>query len=68
MPHIEFAVKGMHCDGCRRTLEDGLRSTRGVIGARVDLETESVTVEYDDKRIFADDLREAVRTAGFQVA
>ena len=68
MPSIEFAVKGMHCDGCRRTLEDGLRSRQGVIGARVDLERELVTVEYDDKRISVKDLRETVRTAGLQVA
>ena len=48
---IELAVPAIHCGGCMRKVEEGLRKLDGVVGARVNLSTRRVSVRFDDANL-----------------
>ena len=45
---MDLVVEGVHCGACVSTIEKGLGRQRGVRGARVNLASKRVTVEWDD--------------------
>ena len=45
---MDLVVEGVHCGACISTIEKGLGRERGVRGARVNLASKRVTVEWDD--------------------
>ncbi|MFQ6107851.1 MAG: heavy metal translocating P-type ATPase [Thermoplasmata archaeon] len=61
-----FTVEGIHCHGCRMTLEACLKAEAGVINAVADLATGEVVVEHDDHSLSPSDIREIARRAGFE--
>jgi Cu+-exporting ATPase len=63
----EFAVTGMTCNGCARTIERKLASTPGVSGAHVDLEAAKASVDYDPDRTDTAQLVQAVESLGYRV-
>lgn len=68
MTKIEIPVKGMHCEGCERTLELALTRIDGVLEAKPDRCGERVTVRYDPKRVNEQTLHEHIDLCGFEVA
>ncbi|HBY57432.1 MAG TPA: heavy metal translocating P-type ATPase [Candidatus Atribacteria bacterium] len=63
---IEINILGMTCAGCVATLEKALDSLNGVLDVRVNLDSESVLIEYDFARIKYLDLEKAIRETGYQ--
>ncbi|MCX5868047.1 MAG: heavy metal translocating P-type ATPase [Proteobacteria bacterium] len=63
----ELKISGMTCAMCVQTIAEALRSLNGVINARVNLATETATVEYDPGQLSLADLENAVREAGYEV-
>lgn len=51
MAKLEIPVKGMHCDGCERTLSLALTRLDGVLDAKADRRAERVTVHYDPAQL-----------------
>ena len=47
---MDLVVEGVHCGACITTIEKGLARESGVRGARVNLASKRVTVEWDDGR------------------
>ena len=45
---IDLVVEGVHCGACISTIEKGLAREQGVRGARVNLASKRVTVEWND--------------------
>ena len=45
---MDLVVDGVHCGACVATIEKGFRDQKGVRGARVNLASKRVTVEWDD--------------------
>ncbi len=45
---MDLVVEGVHCGACISTIEKGLSREAGVRGARVNLASKRVTVEWDD--------------------
>jgi Cu2+-exporting ATPase len=45
---MDLVVDGVHCGACVATIEKGFRTEKGVRGARVNLASKRVTVEWDD--------------------
>ena len=45
---IDLVVEGVHCGACVATIEKGFRAEKGVRGARVNLASKRVTVEWDN--------------------
>ncbi|MFB6136532.1 MAG: heavy metal translocating P-type ATPase [Halobacteriaceae archaeon] len=60
-----FRVDGMHCTTCEAFVESVATATDGVDGAEASYVTETVRVDHDPDRATADDLREALSTAGY---
>ena len=45
---MDLVVEGVHCGACISTIEKGLSGERGIRGARVNLASKRVTVEWDE--------------------
>ena len=45
---MDLVVEGVHCGACITTIEKGLARESGVRGARVNLASKRVTVEWDE--------------------
>jgi copper ion binding protein len=67
MPKKELQVSGMTCMHCRAAVETALKTLKGVNQVDVDLETGKVIVDYDDGAAAEQELREAIKNAGYQV-
>jgi copper chaperone len=61
-------VDGMTCMGCVNSVKNVLEKIPGVSSADVSLEKKQVTVAYDAATTRADQLKKAIKEAGFDVA
>ncbi len=64
---IDLPVSGMTCAACARAIERSLAGTAGVERARVNLATNTATVEYDPARTGASDFIGAIEELGYGV-
>ena len=53
------------CGGCKTRIEAAVNELPGIKTATVDLTNGSLTVEYKDKKVSADDIKNAVSMAGY---
>ncbi|AZR72233.1 hypothetical protein BBF96_01760 [Anoxybacter fermentans] len=63
---ITFGVKGMSCHHCKMAVEKALKELSGVSDAVVNLDEANVTVTYNEGQVTVDQLKDAVRDAGYQ--
>ena len=59
-------VAGMTCAGCAISVEQLLKNTEGVEKVRVSSERGEAVVRYDDRKVTAARLREAVNGIGYR--
>src|SRR5205085_6406041 len=64
---VDLPVSGMTCAACARTIERTLAGTSGVERAKVNLATNTATVEYDPARVKPGDLIGAIEELGYGV-
>ena len=64
---VDLPVSGMTCASCARTIERTLASTAGVERARVNLATNTATVEYQPSRVKVADFIAAIEDLGYGV-
>jgi len=64
---VDLPVSGMTCAACARSIEGALAGTPGVQRARVNLATNTATVEYDPARARLSDLVGAIEDLGYGV-
>lgn len=60
-------VNGMSCGGCAINVAGALKAVEGVNDAHVSLENREATVDYDETRTSSEQLKSAVRHAGYEV-
>ena len=60
----EFGISGMHCDGCVRKLENGLRELEGTLQVVVDLKKE---VAFVSGRVAKKTVEEKIHSLGFRL-
>ena len=60
-------VTGMTCDGCTSNVTDTLNGISGVTDVKVSLSAGEATVQYDEKLTSPDQLKSAVKNAGYGV-
>ena len=60
-------IGGMSCTHCQCRIEQGLRSTPGVLRVRVSYQTGTADITYDADRISRRDIRAVVEKLGYQV-
>ena len=63
----QMKVTGMTCGGCVTNVTQALRGLSGVHDVKVALAEGEATVQYDEKVTSPDQLRSAVKVAGYGV-
>ncbi|TLS49987.1 heavy-metal-associated domain-containing protein [Paenibacillus antri] len=66
MKQATLQVNGMSCQHCVNSIEGALKEI-GVSG-RVDLKSNSVSVEYDENKVSIEKVKEAIEEQGYDVA
>jgi Cu+-exporting ATPase len=62
---VVIGVYGMTCGHCQKRVADAISSLDGVESVDVNLKAESASVNFDPDKISLDDIKEAVRKAGY---
>ena len=60
-------VTGMTCGGCTTKVTHALKAVPGVGDVKVSLSAGEATVQYDERRTSPDQLKSAVKGAGYSV-
>ena len=66
MNKTTIKVKGMSCGHCKMTIEKALKENKCVTEATVDLEKGEANVEYRDCLDSIDELKQAIKDAGYE--
>jgi copper chaperone CopZ len=61
-----YLVEGMICPGCERTVSRIVSNIEGVVSAKADLGSSTVSVEYDPSSVTIDTIKEAVNKIGYK--
>jgi copper chaperone len=67
MKTAQLNVTGMTCGGCAASVRNALVRLPGVSAVDVSLADGRVEVRFDDSRVDAEQMREAVQGAGYEV-
>ncbi len=59
-----FPIIGMHCAACKALIEKMVNKLDGVLEVNVNYASEKMVVEYDEKKVDLDQLKQAVASAG----
>lgn len=59
-------ISGMTCIMCQNTIESALKSTNGIINAKVDYKKEKAQVEYDSDIVSITDIINVIREKGYE--
>src|SRR5712692_2018963 len=62
----KFKVTGMYCDACQTKIQQELSKADGVKSAKVDLESGSATVNYDDAKVKPDQMIKIIEKEGYK--
>lgn len=62
---VTINVYDMTCGHCQKRVADAISSLEGVGSVEVDLKSESATVSFDPQKISLEEIKEAVRKAGY---
>ena len=60
-------VNGMTCAACQRAVEKAASNVNGVKECSVNLLNNNMDIEYDDKICTLDNIKEAVKKAGYEI-
>ncbi len=67
MPNETISVPEIHCGHCKQSIEGALNPLPGVDLATVDIDSATVTVEYDQSAISREDIVGAIQEQGYDV-
>lgn len=67
MEHLTLQVAGMKCGGCEKTVEAAIGTLPGVFAVKAQHQQNAVELDYDTAQIDATTIKNAIRTAGYQV-
>lgn len=62
---VTIKVYDMTCGHCQRRVADAISSLEGVESVEVNLESESAMVSFDSEKVSLDDIKAAIRKAGY---
>lgn len=62
---LKLIIEGMHCNGCKKALENELKEDKNIKSVSVNLEEGSATLEVEEKVKFKT-LEKLVKKAGFK--
>jgi len=59
---------GMSCTGCEETIETEIKKLDGIKSVKADHVKKAVVVKYDDKKVSLDQVKEAIKSAGYKLS
>ncbi len=62
----KFKVTGMYCDACQTKIQQALNKTDGVKSAKVDLNSGSATVTFDDAKVKPEQIIKIIEKEGYK--
>ncbi len=65
MPILKFKVTGMTCAACQANVEKAALKVTGVNSAKVNLLSEQLTVDFEENKLSAEDIINAVNNIGY---
>lgn len=65
MKKVKFAIQGMTCSSCASHIDKAVCKLDGVKNVNVNLLSNSMTLEYDEKKLTPNDISKAVKDAGY---
>jgi copper chaperone len=63
----ELSVPEVHCDHCVSSIEGALNALEGIETARVDLDSKSVKIDYNESKVEMEAIVGAIEDQGYQV-
>lgn len=66
MKEISLRIEGMHCTGCSNRLERVLNNLDGVENAKVDFESKTAVISFNEGKNSIENIKEAIGDAGFK--
>jgi len=66
MKTAEFNIPSMTCETCAGKIENALKIA-GTNNVKFDFKTRNVTISFDENQIKKDDIKNIIRTAGYDV-
>ncbi len=63
----QIAVPEVHCNHCVQSIEGAVGPLEGVTSVRVDLDTRTVVVDYDDAVVTRADIVATIEEQGYEV-
>jgi len=67
MSNVIFNVPDISCEHCERTITNTLQPVDGVRTVRVDIPARQVRVEYDEKQVSVDKMRDLLQEEDYPV-
>jgi len=67
MEKITLQVDGMSCGHCVKAVEGSVGKLQGVSNVKVHLEAGTVDVEFNDKEVNVDQIKETIDDQGYDV-
>ena len=61
-----YVVEGMTCSGCERAIQKIVSSLEGVESAIADLNSSTVSVEYNPEKVNIEQIKTAVNKIGYK--
>jgi copper chaperone CopZ len=61
-----YLVEGMTCSGCERTVSKVVGNLEGVASSKAELNSSTLTVEYDPSKVSIDKIKKAVDGVGYK--
>ncbi len=65
---VRLKLEGLHCAACAAAVEKSVGKLPGISSAAVNLAASTGTFVYDSEKVSIDDIKQAVRSAGYDVA
>ena len=59
-------IEGMGCVACAQASEKAVKKLNGVAEAHVNFATEKMTLQYDENHVSLEEIKEAIKKAGYQ--
>jgi len=66
MKKINLKIKGMHCQSCAMLIADALEDL-GVSKSNIDSKTGTAIIEFDEKKITEEKIKEAIEKENYRV-
>ncbi len=66
MKKTTLKIEGMGCVACAQASEKAVKKLNGVAEAHVNFATEKMTLQYDENHVSLEEIKEAIKKAGYQ--